>query len=706
MNAEPTCPDCGDVLPHDAPAGLCPRCLLGAALAAPVDPSATAAIPPPPEPERAMTAALARAGPPSGSRSKSPAGPAPRPGDAPTVDIRPGAAAAAPASPRLVFGDYELLEELGRGGMGVVYKAHQTSLHRTVALKMILAGQLASVAEVQRFHREAQAAAALDHPGIVPIFEVGQHQGRHYFAMGYIAGHSLADELTAGPLVPRRAAELMARAAEAVEHAHRHGIVHRDLKPGNVLLDGPERPRVTDFGLAKRVEAGPGLTQTGAALGTPSYMPPEQAEGRTSQIGPISDVYSLGATLYALLTGRPPFQAATTVVTLRQVVEREPVPVRLLNAAVPRDLETICLKCLEKAPQRRYPAARALAEDLGRWLRREPIRARRAGPAERLVKWTRRRPTAAALVAVSAAAVISLLTIGLVYNRWLERSNGDLASTSNRLRNALVETRKLQAATEDARQKEKDARVTAETAASENLRRLVRMDLDRGQRLQEEGDPFGALLWFDQARSLDPDGPEADALHRVRIGALLADAPRLDHLWSVPVGSGASVTFTPDGGRILLHHDDKDEFNDNDKIYALDTATGAPVGRPLGSFGIRTTLMSPDGRRVAGFGAVGLRAWDVATDAILLKGASVAGDLRDAAFSPDGGRIAIAGGPKWEKKDVQDGGGEVRVYDIATGKAAFPPLTFPRGVDTVAFRPDGRRLATLMVDRRVLNVPG
>ena len=218
------------------------------------------------------------------------------------------------------FGDYELIREIARGGMGVVFLARQVSLNRLVALKMILAGQLASETDVKRFHAEAEAAANLDHPGIVPIYEVGQHEGQHYFSMGFIQGRSLSQRLTEGPLPPREAAELIRRVCEAIDYAHQHGVIHRDLTPANILLDRNGNPRVTDFGLAKKLKNDSGLTGSGQIMGTPSYMPPEQAGGKRGEVGPAADVYALGATLYALLTGRPPFQAATPMETVNQVI--------------------------------------------------------------------------------------------------------------------------------------------------------------------------------------------------------------------------------------------------------------------------------------------------------------------------------------------------------------------------------------------------
>ncbi len=293
-----------------------------------------------------------------------------------------------------------------RHGRGL--PARQVSLNRPVALKMILAGQLATETDVRRFHTEAEAAANLDHPGIVPIYEVGQHEGQHYFSMGFVEGQSLSQRLAEGPIPPREAAALMVKVAAAIEYAHRHGVIHRDLKPANILLDQSGNPRVTDFGLAKKVQGDSGLTGSGQIMGTPSYMPPEQAGGNRSDVGPAADVYSLGATLYALVTGRPPFQAATAMDTVLQVIGEEPVPPRLLNPSLPGDLETICLKCLEKDPSRRYATAQALVDDLGRWLGGEPILARPAGRLERMAKWSRRNPAAAAWL----AAIPLLMLLG------------------------------------------------------------------------------------------------------------------------------------------------------------------------------------------------------------------------------------------------------------------------------------------------------
>jgi WD40 repeat protein len=396
--------------------------------------------------------------------------------ETPTVPESPGD----PTLERLRhFGDYELLDEIARGGMGVVFKARQLSLNRVVALKMILAGQFASPSDVQRFRTEAENAANLEHPNIVPIYEVGEHEGQHYFSMKLVEGGSLAQHLGRFRDDPRAAAGLLAAVARAVHYAHQRGILHRDLKPGNILLSRRTsslacpgtppgqagslsyEPLVTDFGLAKRVEGESGLSQSGALVGTPSYMSPEQAAGKKG-LSTAADVHGLGAVFYELLTGRPPFRAATTLETLLQVMDREPESPRRLNPKVPRDLETICRKCLQKEPGKRYGSAEALADDLERWLHGEPIRARPGGAWERGWKWAKRRPAAAALLAVAVLAPLVLLGAGYLHNR--------------QLADALEETRRARADTETARQEADRKREAAEKA--QTAERQARGDVE------------------------------------------------------------------------------------------------------------------------------------------------------------------------------------------------------------------------------------
>lgn len=337
------------------------------------------------------------------------------------------------------FGDYEILQEIARGGMGIVYKARQKKANRLVALKTIISGQMAGEEEIRRFHREAEAAAALDHPGIVPIYDVGEIHGQHYFSMGFVDGQSLKERLRDGLLPPREAAELVERIAEAIAYAHEKGVIHRDLKPANILLDRNNLPRVTDFGLAKQLHSDNDLTASGQVMGTPSYMPPEQAAGRLDKIGPTADVYSLGAILYELLTGRPPFQAASTLDILRQVIDQEPASLRSLNRNIAADLETICHKCLAKSPTQRYPSAVALQAELKRFLRGEPIMARPVSRTEKAWRWCRRNPTLAMLI----AAMVVLLISGTAVSAFFAIKASKAAVAAQQLAKSEGEAKKL-----------------------------------------------------------------------------------------------------------------------------------------------------------------------------------------------------------------------------------------------------------------------
>jgi serine/threonine-protein kinase len=359
---------------------------------------------------------------PSGSRPLD----SPGPDGVSTLEEQAHAGDTDPASELLprgrLFGDYELLEEISRGGMGVVFKARQRSLQRTVALKLILAGRLATPVEVQRFRSEAENAASLDHPHIVPIYEVGEAGGQHFFSMKLIEGGSLRQSLARFVDDPRAAARLMAMVARAVHHAHRHGILHRDLKPANIVLDHEGQPHVTDFGLAKRMTGAVGQTQSGAVIGTPAYMAPEQAAGQGKRLTTAADVYGLGAILYELLTGRPPFEGPQHAVLI-SVLNDEPVPPSRRSPKVPRDLETICLKCLSKEPTRHYANAEALAEDLRRFQAGEPVQARPVGRLERAVKWAQRRPALAGLLGVMMLAVVALAVLSV--NLAVARNDAD-----------------------------------------------------------------------------------------------------------------------------------------------------------------------------------------------------------------------------------------------------------------------------------------
>jgi eukaryotic-like serine/threonine-protein kinase len=353
MNASAICPKCGKKVPSDAPLGHCPGCVLGL-----------------------LGEGLFR-----------------EPGQEIELLSDTGNYLKSP-----VFGDYELLEEIARGGMGVIYKARQKSLNRFVAIKMILAGQFATKQFVQRFRAEAGAAAALQHPNIVAIHDIGLVHDQHYFSMDYVEGQNLAELVGNHPLPPKKAAHYVKLIAEAIHYAHTQSILHRDLKPSNILIDSAsDQPRITDFGLAKRMDGGSSLTLTGQVLGSPHFMPPEQASSERGKVGRHSDVYALGGILFYLLTGRAPFQGETLESTLHLVLNTEPVSPRLLNSMVPRDLETICLKCLEKDPAKRYPTAQAMAEELESFLNDESILARPVSPLQKTWRWCQRKPLVAAL---------------------------------------------------------------------------------------------------------------------------------------------------------------------------------------------------------------------------------------------------------------------------------------------------------------------
>jgi len=369
---------------------------------------------------------------------------------------------------------YEIISVLGRGGMGVVYQARQVALNRMVALKMILSGGHASQQRLQRFRTEATAVARLQHPSVVQIHDIGELDGQPYYSMEFVAGGSLDQQLAKALMPPRQAAQLLMQIAQAMHHAHQNGIVHRDLKPANILLTGSKdsAPKIADFGVAKLLdEDGPSLS--GEPMGTPSYMAPEQALGRKQDQGPAIDVYALGAILYEMLTGRPPFRGESTLDTLEQVCSREPVAPSQLQPGCPRDLETICLKCLRKEPGRRYPSAQELAFDLQRFLQDQPIEARPTPPWERVLKWMKRKPAVAVSLLLSAAAIIALLVVWIVFTAQLSRER-DLARAAQ----GRAESKELEA--DSAR---KDAE--AEKSTAEHERDLARKERERAEAMLE-----------------------------------------------------------------------------------------------------------------------------------------------------------------------------------------------------------------------------
>ena len=470
------------------------------------------------------------------------------------------------------LGQFRVLKLLGEGGMGQVFLAEDGELQRLVAVK-VLKSTFASETESKRFQLEAEAAARLNHPNIVPIHGAGEDCGRRYLTMAYIEGQSLAQRLAGGPLPPRNAARLMQLVAEAVEHAHSQGVVHRDLKPGNILLDRKEQPLVSDFGLAKRSEGDSSMTRSGQVVGTPSFMSPEQARGANDEVGAAADIYSIGATLYCTLTGRPPFQAATVVETLRLVLYTEPVSPRALNPLVPRDLDTICMKCLEKKPEHRYPSALATSQDLQRFLDDRPILARPVGPGGRLVRWSRRNP----LLSASLAAAVAILLTAFAIVSW-----------------SLAEEAKQRAAADeakgDAQAKEKEerwSRYLANISAASSALQLHNVGAAR-RFLEDAPEEHRGWEWRHFSSQLD------DSRLTIR-----------GHTRQVRM-----VLFRPDGRQLASAGKD-------DTVRLTDPVDGKELHVLECRFGIDAMAYSKDGARIAAGSRRGLMIWDAATGRVV-----------------------------------------------------------------------------------------
>ena len=637
MPAQQTCGRCGAPLSVFSKPGLCSSCLLRAGLIAGLEETTA---------------------------------------PCPQTDARSGAAPAGPETSLRHFGDYELLEEIAHGGMGVVYKARQISLNRVVALKMILSGRLASAWTVERFRTEAEAAARLEHPNIVPIYEVGELEGAHYLTMRLIEGCNLRQATGGKPLSMNRAAELIEAVARAMHYAHCRGVLHRDLKPANVLLDGAGQPHVTDFGLAKLAASDTGITRSEAVMGTPNYMAPEQAAGHSKQATAAVDIYSLGAILYELLTGRPPFRGGTEMEVLLRVMGEEPRTPRSILPKLDRGLETICLKCLEKEPQRRYRTAEELADDLARWLRHEPIQAQPSVMWERAAKWARRRPLQATLgtVITLSAIVASLL--------WSEASRQRMHVAVASRRNAMKEVEELFEKRNSGAALARLARLLRdEPANTVAASRLLAALTQRSFAL-----PAGELIHGDEVLSAEysPDGRWIVTASRDRTARIWnAQTARLSLELAGQQGEVRCARFSPDSQRVVTGSEDG-------TARLWDVA----AGRSLGQFSnhesaVRWAEFSPSGQSILTVATNVIRVWQAGSGQLITKIVAGQNMVRAARFSPDGEHVVTAS---------QDG--VVQIRDARNGEPVSEPLRHGAAVRAVQFSPDGLRVITASDDEK------
>ncbi len=537
------------------------------------------------------------------------------------------------------FGAYVLEEELGRGAMGVVFRAWQPSLRRHVAVKLLLGGAFAGAEFTARFRQEAAVAAGLRHPGLVAIHEAGEVEGQFFYAMEWVEGPSLAARLRTGPMPPRESARLLAETADTVAFAHRNGVVHRDLKPSNLLLDASGRPRVADFGLARQTTWDSDLTGSTDALGSPPYMAPEQALAR-AEVDAASDVYALGAVLYHLLAGRPPFQGASAAQILNQVANDLPVSPRRLNPAVPEDLETICLKCLEKEPGRRYASAEALAADLRRFLNGEPILARPIGIAGRVLRWGRRQPALAAALGALAVAV----GLGIAGVAWQAQRNAVIAAE---LRREAYFTGIRSASLEWEGGELNRASVTLD--ALDPLQRGFEWHWLRGECRSPELASWKGHDSIVLSLAVSPDGRwlvtgdqgGASTPSRVKLWDWSTRTLRAE--WPV-AGQPFSLAFLPDSRRIVAGFGHE---GGSDGVMVFDRESGPT--KPLQSFTGSLVSVSADGRRIATVEsdfyfywqhAGRVRVWELESKQELLR---LDGPARSVALSPDGQRVAWTG---------------------------------------------------------------